>query len=101
MRIIIEVDDQEAGGGAPQAASEMVGTAPGAPVTVGSAANAGAAAPPPGAETIIDGVIVMNAGPAPDDLAGPATGAADDGATAGSGAGADGSLSAGAAPDSP
>jgi hypothetical protein len=97
MRIIIEVDDQKAGQGAP----EIVGTAPGALVTVGGAANVGAAPPPPGAEAMIDGVIVMNAGPAPDDLTRPATGGTDDGAAAGSAAGADGSLSAGPAPDSP
>jgi hypothetical protein len=97
MRIIIEVDDQKAGQGAP----EIVGAAPGALVAVGGAADAGAAPPPPGAETIIDGVIVMNAGPAPDDLAGPVTGGTGDGAAAEPAAGADGSLSAGPAPDLP
>jgi hypothetical protein len=96
MRIIIEVDDQKASQGAPV----MVGTVPGAPGTAGGAASAGTAAPAPGAETVIDGVVVMNAGPAPDDLAAPATGGGGDGTAAGSGVGADGSLSAGAAPDS-
>lgn len=98
MRIVIEVDDQKAGQGVPGGAPVVVGTALGAPGLVGGAAGAGPSAAPLGAETVLDGVIVMNAGPAPDDLAAPATGGGGEAATIGSGT--EGSQSAGAAPDS-
>lgn len=96
MRIVIEVDDQKAGQGASEGASVVVGTALGAPGMAGGAMSASAA--PPGAEAVLDGVIVMNAGPAPDDLAAPATGGGGD--RVATVTGADGSQSAGAAPDS-